>query len=47
MNRLSLTVTIVLFVGATAANAQFGSGIVSTPHNRAMPSCRSKTKVSP
>ena len=31
MNRLSLTVTIVLFVGATAANAQFGSGIVFDP----------------
>ena len=31
MNRLSLTVTIALFVGATAANAQFGSGIVFDP----------------
>jgi hypothetical protein len=31
MNRLSLTVTITLFVGATAANAQFGSGIVFDP----------------
>jgi hypothetical protein len=31
MNRLSLTVTITLFVGATSANAQFGSGIVFDP----------------
>ena len=31
MNRLSLTVTIALFAGATAANAQFGSGIVFDP----------------
>jgi hypothetical protein len=31
MNRLSLTVTITLFVGATTANAQFGSGIVFDP----------------
>src|SRR6202167_4613730 len=31
MNRLSLTVTIALCVGATTANAQFGSGIVFDP----------------
>ena len=31
MNRLSLTLTIALFAGATAANAQFGSGIVFDP----------------
>ena len=31
MNRLSLTVTIVLFAGATAAQAQFGSGVVFDP----------------
>ena len=31
MNRLSFTATIALFVGATAANAQFGSGIVFDP----------------
>ena len=31
MNRLLLPVTIALFVGATAANAQFGSGIVFDP----------------
>ncbi|HEY1253354.1 MAG TPA: hypothetical protein VGF01_01095, partial [Terracidiphilus sp.] len=31
MNRLSLAATIALFVGATAANAQFGSGIVFDP----------------
>ena len=31
MNRLSLTATIALFVGATGANAQFGSGIVFDP----------------
>ena len=31
MNRMSLTVTIVLFAGATLAHAQFGSGIVFDP----------------
>ena len=31
MNRLSLTVTIALFAGATASHAQFGSGIVFDP----------------
>jgi hypothetical protein len=31
MNRLSLAVTISLFAGATAAHAQFGSGIVFDP----------------
>jgi hypothetical protein len=31
MNRLSLTVTIVLLAGATAAQAQFGSGVVFDP----------------
>ena len=31
MNRLSLTVTLVLFAGATAAQAQFGSGVVFDP----------------
>ena len=31
MNRLSLAATIALFVGATGANAQFGSGIVFDP----------------
>jgi len=31
MNRLSLTVTLVLFAGATAAHAQFGSGVVFDP----------------
>ena len=31
MNRLSLTVTIILFAGATAAHAQFGSGVVFDP----------------
>jgi hypothetical protein len=31
MNRLPLTLTITLFVGVTAANAQFGSGIVFDP----------------
>jgi hypothetical protein len=31
MNRLSLTVMIVLFAGATAAHAQFGSGVVFDP----------------
>src|SRR6202050_1479040 len=31
MIRLALTLTITLFVGATAANAQFGSGIVFDP----------------
>src|SRR5580704_7037547 len=31
MNRLSLTATIALFVGATGAKAQFGSGIVFDP----------------
>jgi hypothetical protein len=31
MNRLSLTATIVLFAGATAASAQFGSGVVFDP----------------
>jgi hypothetical protein len=31
MNRLSLAVTITLFAGATAAHAQFGSGIVFDP----------------
>jgi hypothetical protein len=31
MNRISFTVTIVLFTGATLAHAQFGSGIVFDP----------------
>ena len=31
MNRLSLTVTLALFAGATAAHAQFGSGVVFDP----------------
>ncbi|MFZ1086111.1 MAG: hypothetical protein WAN35_14190 [Terracidiphilus sp.] len=31
MNRLSLAVTITLFAGATAAHAQFGSGVVFDP----------------
>ena len=31
MNRLSLTVTLTLFAGATAAHAQFGSGVVFDP----------------
>jgi hypothetical protein len=31
MNRLSLTVTLVLFAGVTAAHAQFGSGVVFDP----------------
>ena len=31
MNRLSLTVTLALFAGATAAQAQFGSGVVFDP----------------
>jgi hypothetical protein len=31
MNRLSLTVTIILFAGATATHAQFGSGVVFDP----------------
>ena len=31
MNRLSLTVTIILFAGATAAHAQFGPGVVFDP----------------
>jgi hypothetical protein len=31
MNRLSLTVTLVLFAGASTAHAQFGSGVVFDP----------------
>jgi hypothetical protein len=31
MNRLSFTVTLALFAGATAAQAQFGSGVVFDP----------------
>ncbi len=31
MNRLSLTITLALFAGATAAQAQFGSGVVFDP----------------
>lgn len=31
MNRLSLTVTLALFAGATVAQAQFGSGVVFDP----------------
>ena len=31
MNRLSLTVTLVLFTSTTAAHAQFGSGVVYDP----------------
>ena len=31
MHRLSITLTIILFVGATAAQAQFGSGVVFDP----------------
>ncbi len=31
MKRLSLTVTLALLAGATAAQAQFGSGVVFDP----------------